>query len=75
MHFELEGGIRDTIGTDFFFAPGGDCNTPGVMTIPLEDIPYEFRHYKYRVRGTGLQTLYEGFITLDANECLSIKLE
>lgn len=75
LRFELEGQIVDSIETVFFFSPSGECNTPGVKTLPREDLPYEFRHYKYRVRGAGFATLYEGFITLDANECLSVKLE
>jgi hypothetical protein len=74
LSFELEGEIVDSINTEVFFAPGGYCNTPGVKTIPMEDLPYHYRHYKYRVRGTGGVVLYENFITLDANECLSIQL-
>lgn len=75
LRFELEGEIVDSIPTVTFFAPSGECGNPGVKTIPMEELPYEYRHYKYRVRGNGFATLYEGFITLDANECLSIKLE
>lgn len=74
LRFELEGAIVDSIATEVFFSPSGECNTPGVKTIPLEELPYEYRWYKYRVKGDGFTTLYEGFIKLDANECLSIQL-
>ena len=74
LDFELEGEIVDSIQTEVFFSPSGECNTPGVKTIPREELPYHYRHYKYRVRGAGNTILYENFITLDANECLSIQL-
>lgn len=74
LAFELEGTIKDSIKTEVFFAPSGDCNTPGVKTIPMEELPYHYRHYKYRVRGAGNAVLYENFITLEANQCLSIQL-
>jgi len=75
LRFELEGQIVDSVVTEFFFSPTGDCGTAGAKTIARDDLPYEYRHYKYRVRGLENATLYEGFVTLDANECLSIQLE
>lgn len=75
LRFELEGKLVDSIATELFFAPGGECNTPGVKTIPQEEMPYEYRYYKYRVKGAGFVTLWEDFIKLDANNCLAIKLE
>lgn len=30
LRFELEGKLVDSIATELFFAPGGDCNTPGL---------------------------------------------
>ena len=73
--FELEGNDVGSVTTVNFFAPGGECNTPGVFTVAMEDLPYEYRYYKYRVKGTGGLVLYEDFIKLNANECLSIELE
>lgn len=75
LRFELEGALVDSIQTELFFSPGGECNTPGVKTIAMEDLPYEYRYYKYRVKGNAFETLYSDFIKLDANECLAIKLE
>lgn len=75
LRFELEGAIIDSIPTAFFFSPGGECSTPGVKTIAMEGLPYEYRYYKYRVRGDDFVTLYEDFIKLDANSCLAIELE
>lgn len=75
LRFELEGSLVDSIATEYFFSPGGECNTPGVKTIPMEELPYNYRYYKYRVKGAGFVTLYEDFIRLDANDCLAIKLE
>jgi hypothetical protein len=75
LRFELEGEIIDSIATEVFFSPSGECSTPGVKTIAMEDLPYEYRYFKYRVRGDGFITLYEDFIKLDANTCLGIKLE
>lgn len=75
LRFELEGEIVDSIQTAFFFAPTGDCGSPGVKTIPREGLTYERRYYKYRVRGNGFVTLYEDFIELNANDCLQIQLE
>ena len=74
LRFELEGKIVDSIATENFFAPSGECGSPGTKTIPMEELPYVYRHYKFRVKGASFATLYEGFVTLDANECLSIKL-
>jgi len=75
LRFELEGGLVDSIATEVFFSPTGECNTPGVKTIAMEDLPYEYRYYKYRVKGNGFVTLYEDFIKLEANSCLAIKLD
>jgi hypothetical protein len=75
LRFELEGALVDSITTETFFSPTGECNTPGVKTIAMENLPYEYRYYKYRVKGNGFVTLYEDFIKLEANECLAIKLE
>ncbi len=75
LRFELEGEIVDSIPTLLFFSPSGDCNTPGVKTIAMEELPYEYRYYKYRIKGNGFETLYEDFIKLDANQCLGIQLE
>ena len=74
LSFELEGEIADTVKTENFFAPGGECNTPGVKTIPQEEMPHHFRYFKYRVKGNGGVTLWEDFVNLHANECLSIEL-
>lgn len=75
LRFELEGALVDSIETEYFFSPGGECNTPGVKTIAMEELPYEYRYFKYRVKGNGFVTLYEDFIKLDANNCLAIKLD
>jgi hypothetical protein len=75
LSFELEGEIVGTVVTETFFSPTGECNTPGVKTFPMEDLPYEYRYYKYRVRGAAGATIYEDFIKLDANTCLSVQLE
>lgn len=73
--FELEGEIVDSVDTEYFFAPSGDCGAPGVKTIPREELPYEYRYYKYRVIGATSSTIFEDFIKLEANECLSIQLK
>jgi hypothetical protein len=75
LRFELEGVIVDSVPTVSFFSPTGECNTPGVKTIPREIGSYDKRYYKYRVRGHEFVTIREGFIQLLANECLQIELE
>lgn len=75
LRFELEGEILDSVDTEFFFAPSGECSAPGVKTIAMNELPYEYRYYKYRVKGSGFATIWEDFIRLDANDCLDIQLK
>ena len=75
LRFELEGEILDSIATESFFSPEGDCNLAGVVTIPRDELTYKERWYKYRVYGQLGVELYSDFILLEANECEAVKLE
>ncbi len=74
LRFEITGVIVDSVVTENFFAPTGECNAPGVKTIEQDLGNYDKRYYKYRVKGNEFVTLYEGFIDLKANECYGIQL-
>ena len=75
LYFELEGEIQDSITTELFFAAAGECGASGVKTMHREFTGDSKHYYKYRVKGKDYVTLYEDFILLEANECLSIRLE
>lgn len=75
LRFELEGEIIDSIATQAFVSLEGVCGTTGVMTIDRTFKGNNEWNYKYRVKGDGFVTLYEGFILLKAGMCEEVRLE
>lgn len=75
LRFELEGEIVDSIATSGFASVSEDCNASGTKTFSLDFDGHTERHYKYRVKGFEYETLYEGFVTVLANDCVSIHLD
>jgi hypothetical protein len=74
LYFELESEIVDSISTEFFFSPAGDCNGSGTKTFSREFSGDSKWNYHYRVKGLNQATIYEDFILLKANECLDVRL-
>ena len=75
LRFELEGEIVDSVATQAFVALEGSCGGSGQVTIKRtfagnDDV----WNYKYRVKGSGFITLYEGFVTIDHGECVGVRL-
>jgi len=74
LRFELEGVIVDSMATASFSAGTGTCGGAGSKTINRIFYDNTERTYKYRVKGWNFTTIYEGFVTIEANDCKSIKL-
>lgn len=74
LRFELEGKIVDSMATASFSAGTGNCGGAGSKTINRVFNDNTERTYKYRVKGFDFETIYEGFVTLEANDCKAIKL-
>lgn len=74
LRFELEGEIVDSIATASFGSSAGSCNTSGTKTISRQFSGNFERTYKYRVKGLNFTTLYEGFVTIPAGDCIDVKL-
>jgi hypothetical protein len=74
LRFELEGVLVDSIATANLKSATGDCNGAGTKTIVRNFADNTERYYKYRVKGYGLVTIYEGFVQVEANDCVAIKL-
>ena len=74
LRFELEGEIVDSMATSSFSAGTGTCGGAGSKTINRIFEDNTERTYKYRVKGFNFETIYEGFITIEANDCKAIKL-
>ncbi len=75
LRFGLDGQIYDSIRTEFFFSPTGECNTGGVVTLPRDSMLYFEWWYKYRVYGKDFQLLYVDEIKATANGCAKVRLE
>jgi len=75
LRFELEGVMVDSIATTGFASTSGGCNTSGTKTIAREFAGNTERTYKYRVKGDDYVTVYEGFVILKVDDCVSVKLE
>jgi hypothetical protein len=73
LRFELEGVLVDSMATSSFSASSGDCNSAGAKTISRTMVGNIERTYKYRVKGNGFATIYEGFVTVEANDCAPVK--
>lgn len=74
LRFELEGVLVDSMVTSGFTSISGTCNVGGAKTIVRTFTGNTERHYKYRVKGFAYETIYEGFITLKANDCTSVQM-
>ena len=74
LRFELEGVLVDSMATSTFSASTGDCNSAGAITIPRTMVGNTERTYKYRVKGNAFATVYEGFVTVEADDCAAVKL-
>jgi len=75
LRFELEGVLVDSIATSGFASTTGTCNGSGVKTISRSFVGNTERNYKYRVKGFGYETIYEGFVLIKADDCESIELK
>jgi hypothetical protein len=73
LRFELEGVLVDSMATSSFSASSGDCNSAGAKTISRTMVGNTERTYKYRVKGNGFVTVYEGFVTVEADDCAAVK--
>jgi len=74
LRFELEGELVDSMATASFSAGTGTCGGAGTKTIHRIFDDNTERTYKYRVKGLNFTTIYEGFITIEANDCKAVKL-
>ena len=75
LRFELEGVLVDSIATVNFKSAAGDCDAGGTKTFVRNYDDNTDRYYKYRVKGEDLETIYEGFVEVKANDCVVVKLE
>lgn len=75
LRFELDTNLVDSMATSSFSVSSGDCNSAGTKTIARTMVGNDVRTYKYRVKGNGFVTLYEGFVTVEADDCTSIKFQ
>jgi hypothetical protein len=75
LRFELEGAMVDSVTTSAFRSATGGCNNSGTKTIARNITGNTERSYKYRVRGLDYETIYEGFVTLKADDCIGVQLK
>src|SRR5690606_6418365 len=75
LRFEIDGELVDSVGTSTLNSLEGICGTTSTMTIQREFTGNNTWSHKYRIKGTGFTTIYEGYVTLNNGECTEIKLD
>jgi len=73
LRFELEGELVDSMATSGFSTSTGECSGGGTKTIVRNFAGNTERNYKYRIKGFGFETIYEGFVLVTANDCAAVK--
>jgi hypothetical protein len=75
LRFEIDGAIVDSIATASFASVAGTCDGAGTKTFNRTFVGSLDRSYKYKVKGLGFTTLYEGFVKVEAGECTAVQLQ